>query len=164
MGGFFLNHLGKQLIDPTFDANKLTNLTKGLSSYFAKRIWKMPLAVYRLRKTYHAYAKMFEDLAIDFVLSPTLSHETPELGYLNMNLTFEDHFNRMKKWAAYTPYSNATGGPSISLPLAHDEVTDLPIGMMLWGNHGQENLLLDMAYQLEEAQPWRKITDAAKII
>lgn len=160
MGGFFLNHLGKQVADPTFDASKLTNLTKGLSSYFAKRIWKTPFAVYRLRKTYHAYAKMFEDLDIDFVLSPTLSHETPELGYLSMNLTFEEHFDRMKKWACFTPYTNATGGPSISLPLAHDQQTDLPIGMMLWANHGQEALLLDLSYQLEAAQPWRKITDA----
>ncbi len=158
MGGFFLNHLGKQVSDPTFDPSKLTKLTKGLSSYFAKRIWKMPMAVYRLRKTYHAYAKMFEDLDIDLVLTPTLSHETPELGYLSLNLDFEDHFNRMKKWACYTPYTNATGGPSISLPLGHDDTTDLPIGMMLWGNHGREDLLLDMAYQLEKAQPWRKIT------
>ena len=63
----------------------------------------------------------------------------------------------MKKWACFTPYSNATGGPSISLPMYHDETTDLPIGMMLWSNHGQEKLLLDLAYQLEEAKPWKKI-------
>ncbi len=159
MGGFFLDRFGKQLADPTFDSTKLTNLTKGLSTYFRKRIWKTPFAVYRLRKTYHAYAKMFADLDIDMVLTPTLSHETPELGYLSLNLSFEDHFDRMKKWACYTPYTNATGGPSISLPLGHDDKTDLPIGMMFWGNHGQEGLLLDMAYQLEGTQPWRKITE-----
>ncbi len=159
LGGFFLNHFGKQLADPTFDSNKLTNLTKGLSSYLAKRFHKIPFSVYRLRKTYRTYEKMFKDLDIDFVLSPTLSHETPELGYLSMNLSFEDHFNRMKKWACFTPFTNATGGPSISLPLAHDATLDLPIGMMLWANHGEEALLLDISYQLEAAKPWRKITD-----
>ena len=160
MGGFFLNHFGNKLADPTFDSTKLTNLTKGLSSYLAKRFYKIPFSVYRLRKTYHTYAKMFGDLDIDLVLTPTLSHETPELGYLSMNLSFQDHFDRMKKWACFTPYTNATGGPSISLPLCHDNTNDLPLGMMLWANHGQEGLLLDISYQLEAAQPWRKITDA----
>ena len=159
MGGFFLNHFGHKLADPTFDSSKLTNLTKGLSSYLAKRFYKIPFAVYRLRKTYVTYAKMFDDLDIDLVLTPTLSHETPELGHLSMNLSFQDHFDRMKQWACFTPYTNATGGPSISLPLSHDETNGLPLGMMLWANHGQDGLLLDIAYQLEGTQPWRKITD-----
>ncbi len=63
----------------------------------------------------------------------------------------------MKQWACFTPYSNATGGPSISLPLGHDIENDLPIGMLFWGNHGDEKLLLDLAYQLEEAQPWERM-------
>ncbi len=157
LSAFFVHRFGKQVIDPSFDSTKLTKLVVGLSKQYGKNFLKTPLAVYRLRKTYHQYAAMFEDLDIDFILTPTLGHETPELGYLSMNLEFEELFDRMKKWACFTPYSNATGGPSISLPMDHDETTDLPIGMMLWSNHGQEKLLLDLAYQLEEAKPWKKI-------
>ena len=157
MGAFFCHRFGKQLIDPNFDASKLTKLTHGLSGLYLKNILKTPFAVYRLRKSYHTYAKMFEDFDIDFVLTPTLGHETPELEYMSMNLEFEALFDRMKKWACFTPYANATGAPSISLPLGHDTQNDLPIGMLLSANHGQERLLLDMAYQLEAAQPWATI-------
>lgn len=157
MGAFFCRRFGRQLIDPTFDASKLTKLTRGLSKLYAKNFLKTPFSVYRLRKTYYQYAQMFDDLDIDLILTPTLGHETPKLGYMGMNLEFEELFQRMKEWACYTPYSNATGGPSISLPLGHDAENDLPIGMLFWSNHGEEKLLLDLAYQLEEAQPWVRI-------
>jgi len=157
MGAFFCDRFGKQLIDPTFDASQLTKLTRGLSKQFLKNIYKTPFSIYRLRKTYYQYSKIFDDLNIDLILTPTLGHETPELGYLSMNLAFEELFHRMKQWACFTPYSNATGGPSISLPLGHDIENDLPIGMLFWGNHGDEKLLLDLAYQLEEAQPWERM-------
>ena len=68
-------------------------------------------------------------------------------------------FGRMKNWASYTPYGNASGGPSISLPMGEDPSNNMPIGMLFWGNHGEEAELLDIAYQLEVANPWRNITD-----
>ena len=157
MGAFFCHRFGKQLIDPEFNAGKLTKLTHGLSALYLKNILKTPFSVYRLRKSYYTYAKMFEDFDIDFVLTPTLGHETRELEYMSMNLEFEELFDRMKKWACFTPYANATGAPSISLPLGHDTKNDLPIGMLLSANHGQERSLLDIAYQLETAQPWKTI-------
>ena len=101
---------------------------------------------------------MFAGLQLDLILTPTLSHAAPELGYLGMNLEFEDMFPRMMKWACFSPYSNASGAPSISLPLGFDEKKGLPIGMLFWANDGEEKLLLELALQLEEAQPWKKIT------
>jgi amidase len=48
---------------------------------------------------------------------------------------------------------NQTGQPAISVPLYWNE-NNLPIGSQLVGGFGQEKLLLQVAAQLEEAQPW----------
>lgn len=57
-------------------------------------------------------------------------------------------------WMSQTPVANATGQPSISLPL-HWSSDNLPIGMMFTGRFGDEATLIRLAAQLEEAQPWR---------
>jgi amidase len=51
-----------------------------------------------------------------------------------------------------------TGEPSISLPLA-ESANGLPVGMMLSADMGAEVRLLELAYELEEAQPWARIQD-----
>ena len=79
------------------------------------------------------------------------------LGYLGMDLPYETLFPRVEKWVAFTPFCNATGGPSLSLPLGHDPETNLPVGMLFSAALGQEKLLLELAFQLEEAKPWRRI-------
>jgi amidase len=48
---------------------------------------------------------------------------------------------------------NQTGQPAISLPLEVSP-TGLPIGMQLSAAMGREDLLIQIAAQLEEAQPW----------
>ena len=52
-----------------------------------------------------------------------------------------------------TPLANVTGDPSISLPL-HWSEDGLPVGMMFSGHFGDEATLLQLARQLETAQPW----------
>ena len=48
---------------------------------------------------------------------------------------------------------NQTGQPAISVPLFWNE-QNLPIGTQIVGGHGEEALLLQLARQLEIAQPW----------
>jgi amidase len=48
---------------------------------------------------------------------------------------------------------NQTGQPAISLPLHHDDA-GLPIGVHLAAAPGREDLLLQVARQLETAAPW----------
>lgn len=159
MNAFFCSRFGKMMFNASFEADKISNLTRGLSKSYLEKISKTPSFVKRLRKTYHDYSKMFTDQKVDLFLTPTVASSAPKIGYFGMDMDFEELFDRIVNWTCFTPYSNASGGPSISLPLGFDKVNDLPIGMMFWANHGQEKLLLDIAYQLEEALGWRKITE-----
>ncbi|MCB9188333.1 MAG: amidase [Flavobacteriales bacterium] len=159
MNAFFMHRFGKMLFDRSFVNAEVSQLTKELSKYYTKNIHKTPFVAGRMKKTKHQYAAMFNDLNVDLFLTPTVASSAPEIGYFDMNLEFEQLFNRIISWTCFTPYSNASGGPSISLPLGFDKDKQLPIGMLFWANHGQEKLLLELALQLEEANPWKKITE-----
>ncbi len=159
LNAFYCNHLGKRMFGKSYDASKLSKLSKGLSKHHGKNILKTPFFVKRLRQTSKEYDQMFSDMKLDIILTPTTAGSAPELGYMGMNLEYEEVFPRIIKWTCFTPYGNAAGGPSISLPLGYDTKNDLPIGMLFWANHGQENKLLDLSYQIEAAQPWRKIAE-----
>ena len=53
----------------------------------------------------------------------------------------------------FTQLANVTGTPAISLPL-HWTDDGLPLGVQFHGPHGSEDLLLQLAAELEAAQPW----------
>ena len=53
----------------------------------------------------------------------------------------------------FTQLSNLTGTPSMSVPL-HWSAEGLPFGVQFVARHGEEALLLQLAAQLEAAQPW----------
>ena len=56
-------------------------------------------------------------------------------------------------WVPYTQLANLTGRPAISVPL-HWTNAGLPLGVQLVGRLGADGVLLQVAAQLEEAQPW----------
>ncbi len=89
----------------------------------------------------------------DLLLTPTLGEPPPELGVLN---TPEEPFLGYGRAATFTPYSpvaNQTGQPAISLPMSQG--TDgMPVGVHLVADWGREDLLLQVAAQLEHAAPW----------
>jgi amidase len=89
----------------------------------------------------------------DLLLTPTLGEPPPPLG------SFDDSgeepvaaLMRGAQTAAFTANFNVTGQPAISLPLHWSE--GLPIGVQLAAGFGEEDLLLRVAAQLEEARPW----------
>ena len=56
-------------------------------------------------------------------------------------------------WVPYTQLANLTGRPAISVPL-HWTDAGLPLGVQFVGRLGADGALLQLAAQLEEAQPW----------
>ena len=54
----------------------------------------------------------------------------------------------------FTSLFNITGLPAISVPLHVDEATGLPVGVQIVAAPWKEDLLLQVAAQLEEASPW----------
>lgn len=60
---------------------------------------------------------------------------------------------KVYNYIPYTPFSNMTGQPSMSVPL-HWTTDNLPVGVMFSGPIGREDRLFQLAAQLEEAQPW----------
>jgi amidase len=155
--GWFAMKAGPRFL-PGWDGTKADGLTVGLEGYFTERRAQFPAAVRRLRASRHAYAEAFRTR--DLVLSPVLSHTTPEIGYLSPNVPFDVLFERLRDYAGFTPLNNAAGGPAISLPLART-AAGLPLGMHLSAAHGDERTLLEIGYELEEAQPFPRLGQTA---
>lgn len=86
---------------------------------------------------------------------------TPTLGAPPIRLGTVDRSERdlavgmapIVEYVPFTPLQNATGQPAISLPL-HWTAEGLPVGVMFSAALGQEAMLLRLAAQLEQAQPW----------
>jgi amidase len=88
----------------------------------------------------------------DVLMTPTLGIPPPPLGYLSWE--DPDALMHMVEFSPFCSVWNWTGQPAISLPLGESS-EGLPIGVMLVGAYGREDLLLRLAAQLETARPWR---------
>ena len=99
-----------------------------------------------------AVAEWMED-GWDLVLTPTLGEPPVPLGTFQTPDEPLLGFIRAATFVPYTPLANITGQPAISLPLAWN-ADDLPIGSHLIARYGREDVLLRVAAQLEQAQPW----------
>ena len=154
--GLLITAAGSRTFDPTFDAGLTDNLTQGLAAGTRKELVRMPGIIYRLRRSTAAYRAAFTDH--DVLLSPVLAHTTPRIGHLSPTLDFDELFTRLQTYVGFTPLNNAAGGPAISLPMGSTG-TGLPIGVHFSADLGDERTLLELAYELEEAQPFRRIQD-----
>lgn len=108
--------------------------------------------LHRLQRMTRQVAAAFED--VDVLLTPTLGEPPAPLG------TFDSPpgdplagFLRSAAYVPFTPAFNVTGQPGISLPLHWNEA-GMPIGVQFVGRFGDEETLLSLAGQLEQAAPW----------
>jgi amidase len=92
----------------------------------------------------------------DLLVTPTMGHLPAPHGTLQQ----DDPHHTTRTWLEalfdYGPFTvvfNISGQPAVSLPLAQS-ASDLPIGVQLVAPYGREDLLLQVAAQLEQAMPW----------
>lgn len=152
---FAVSIAGPQLYGKAFDKSQLSDLTLGLARMFKKNLRRSPGAVRRLRASTKIQDQVYR--SFDLVMSPVANSVAPSIGQLSMKLPFDELFPRVEDWVGFTPLANATGEPSISLPLGHDEATNLPVGVMFTSAVGSDRLLLELALDLEAASPFRLI-------
>lgn len=70
-----------------------------------------------------------------------------------MDNMVEDMARKNLTYVPFTQLANLTGTPAISIPL-HWTPEGLPLGVQFCGPSASEPLLLQLASQLEQAQPW----------
>ncbi|HRK83262.1 MAG TPA: amidase family protein [Saprospiraceae bacterium] len=109
----------------------------------------------------------------DMLLTPTVSmppfpigalQATPSerrlIGFINalglgglLKSNVEELKEKIFGYIPFTPIANMTGQPSISVPL-HWTPDGLPVGLMFSAAIGRDDLLFQLAGQLERSQPW----------
>ena len=106
----------------------------------------------------------------DLLLTPTLAEPAAVLGRFAMDKPdFIDYRlgpQGLWRYTPFTPLANATGAPSISLPVGKSR-SGLPIGAMLGAALGQDLLLLRVARQWElsgQLAPAMALSSAAQAV
>ncbi len=145
---------GRRTFGPSFDRAQLDNLTLGLGRHASSKLHRLPMAIARLSRVRRTTLRSSGDY--DVLLTPTVADLTPRIGHLDPTANYQQIIDRLVEWVAFTPLQNATGEPAISLPIAQSP-DGMPVGMMFAAGRGQEAMLLELAYELEEARPWARI-------
>jgi amidase len=145
---------GRHTFGPSFDRTKLHNLPLGLDHHASRNLHRLPLAIMRLRSLRQHTARFFR--SYDAMLTPTLPDKPPRVGHLDLTADYQQIIDQVIALMAFTPLQNVTGEPAISLPLG-ESAAGLPLGVMLSASIGSEARLLELAYELEQARPWRRI-------
>ncbi len=156
MLSFMLQRFGRLVMSRDFDAARMDPFSQGLAAYYRKRMLKTPGVIWRMKRSAQQYADGIR--GYDAVLTPVLAHTVPQLGHLSPEVPFDTLFERLLRYVAFTPLNNAAGTPAISLPMGAC-ANGLPIGVQLQAAHGAERTLLELAFALEAAQPFRRIQD-----
>jgi amidase len=89
----------------------------------------------------------------DMLVSPVLSKPPILIGEQSPLLPFDALYDEVLGYVSYTPVANVTGVPGMSVPLAWNEA-GLPIGSQFLARRGGDELLIQLAFQLEQARPW----------
>ena len=143
--------LSRRTLGADFDATLLDPWTRGLARHGRRRAWRLPLLLRELRAGVAAARAVHA--GVDVVLTPVTAHPAPVHGHLAPTVPFADHLERLRRYMAFTPLHNVAGTPAMSLP-AGSSATGLPIGVQLAALPGEERLLLELAFELEQLRPW----------
>ncbi|AKG20692.1 amidase [Calothrix sp. 336/3] len=115
----------------------------GSAGEYLQAVFKMQLAARQI-------IALFAD--IDVLVLPVYLHSPIRVGEW-ANLSPEETFNKIVQWVAPCPIANATGQPAIAIPRGFAS-NGLPLSVQLVGKPADEATLIQLAAQIETAQPW----------
>lgn len=113
------------------------------------------LALFAIHRIARDIAKFFQEY--DILITPTTATPPVKIGHLQANnhdFNYEELAKRFTEFGPFTSVWNMTGQPAMNVPL-HWTKENIPIGVQFIGRFGDEELLLQLAAQLEQAKPWR---------
>jgi amidase len=104
----------------------------------------------------------------DMLLTPMGREPSMPLRYFKNNppnFMIEALRNKdYSSYALYEPFANMTGQPAASIPLFWSK-NNMPIGSQFFARFGKDATLLQLAAQLEEANPWfNKLPEMTKAL
>jgi amidase len=134
--------IGEEEIEPRNVAYRQAGRALSVAGYLGSRAW-LSMWARRMADWWGGY---------DLLLTPTLGARPPELGWFTAAGPEQEGL-RIVSFIPYTAQFNMTGQPAISLPL-HWTPEGLPVGVQLVAAYGQEDILIRVASQLEQAAPW----------
>jgi amidase len=154
------DRFGRLLVHRGMDRKQLEPWTRGLADWCHREQRPTWAAIARLRAFGRTYAGVME--RADVLLSPTLAHPPPPLGHLATDVPFDEKRERLFDHCPFTPAINAAGAPAITLPLGRS-AEGLPIGIQLAARVGDDRTLLELAGELEQAEPWPRTAPARNL-
>jgi Asp-tRNA(Asn)/Glu-tRNA(Gln) amidotransferase A subunit family amidase len=90
----------------------------------------------------------------DVMLTPVYTNPPLPIGSLSMQISDLDAYTRtLQPERPFTGMFNMSGGPAMSVPL-HWTRDRLPVGIHFGADFGREDILFQLAGQLERAAPW----------
>jgi len=91
----------------------------------------------------------------DVLMTPISAEYPVLLGQHAPDVDYATLRERVSRNVAFTPLQNITGQPGMSVPL-HWTPDGLPVGVHFAAGVQGDELLIQLAYQLEAAQPWAR--------
>lgn len=152
---YVVSHWGDYVYHAKIDKTQLETFTTGLASRFRRNLLEMPKSLAVLRQAARKSERLFKERH-DVLMSPVGAQKTPKIGYFSPELAYDEICKRAADYAPYTGLHNVTGAPSISLPLGMDS-DGMPVGVQFTAGMGNDRRLLELAYELEAARPWKMI-------
>ena len=147
-----LHRFGRILLSRDFDPAQLESLTLGMSRHFTKQVFSFPFATRRLKNAIKVTESFYDKY--DAFLCPVLAATTVKNGtLLDPEAPFDRVFKGIRDYAPFTALQNITGEPAISLPMGMSK-DGLPIGVQFAAPFGHDKVLLELAFELEQARPW----------
>ncbi|MFW0783198.1 amidase [Gordonia sp. CPCC 206044] len=156
MLAFSVDTFGSRVVGAGFDRDALDPFTRGLARRYRRAFWRTPTSILGLRRATTELRRAFA--RFDLIMSPTLGHTTPRIGHLDPGGDFDMIFDRLIRYVAFTPANNTSGLPAISLPMGQTSA-GLPLGVHFSADLGRERTLLELAFEIEAAQPFARIQD-----